>query len=68
MPNTSSDNSIPPCNRDAATVEDVYNVHDIIPADKLEHLSEKADELVNSSLEKYYFYNYIYITLEMLDI
>nr|XP_012144540.1 PREDICTED: DNA-directed RNA polymerase I subunit rpa49-like isoform X2 [Megachile rotundata] len=41
--------ALPPCNRDATNVTDVYDVHDIIPEDKLETLYAKAKEILNDN-------------------
>ena len=43
---------LPPCNRDATNVKDVYNVYDIIPKSKLEMLHQPAMEVLNGNLEK----------------
>lgn len=42
---------LPPCNREATNVKDVYNVYDIIPRSKLEMLYEHAMEVLNGNLE-----------------
>lgn len=42
---------LPPCNREASNVKDVYNVYDIIPRSKLEMLYEHAMEVLNGNLE-----------------
>ncbi|EZA53906.1 hypothetical protein DMN91_009942 [Ooceraea biroi] len=42
---------LPPCNRDATNVKDVYNVYDIIPRSKLETLYEHAMEVLNGNVE-----------------
>jgi hypothetical protein len=40
---TASDQGyLPPINRDAATVDDVYNLHDIVSAEELASLKEQA--------------------------
>ena len=39
---TSDEGYLPPVNRDAATVDDVYNLHDIVSAEELESLKEQA--------------------------
>ena len=43
---SSAEKLIPPMNRDAGLVQDVYDVNDIISAAELEVLGEAADELV----------------------
>ncbi|XP_071557903.1 DNA-directed RNA polymerase I subunit RPA49 [Temnothorax nylanderi] len=42
---------LPPCNRNASNVKDVYNVYDIIPKSKLETLYEHAMEVLNGDVE-----------------
>lgn len=37
---------IPPCNRDASCVEQVYSVYDILPKDQLSILAAKHEEIV----------------------
>ncbi|GFG30020.1 hypothetical protein Cfor_00612 [Coptotermes formosanus] len=39
---TSDQGYLPPINRDAATVDDVYNLHDIVSAEELASLKEQA--------------------------
>lgn len=39
--------ALPPCNRDATMVTDVYNAYDIIPEQKLETLYTKAKEILD---------------------
>jgi hypothetical protein len=39
---TSDEGCLPPINRDAATVEEVYNLHDLISAKELSSLREQA--------------------------
>jgi hypothetical protein len=40
--NASDQAYLPPMNRDAATVDDVYNLHDIVSAEELASLKEAA--------------------------
>lgn len=40
--NTSDQAYLPPINRNAATVDDVYSLHDIVSADELASLKEEA--------------------------
>jgi hypothetical protein len=40
--NASDQAYLPPMNRDAATVDDVYNLHDIVSAEELVFLKEEA--------------------------
>lgn len=45
--------ALPPCNRDATNAADVYNVHDIIPEDKLETLYPKAKEILDHDYSEF---------------
>lgn len=42
---------LPPCNRDATNVKDVYNVYDIVPESKLDTLKEVALEILENGDE-----------------
>lgn len=45
--------ALPPCNKDATNAADVYNVHDIIPEDKLETLYPKAKEILDHDYSEF---------------
>lgn len=42
---------LPPCNREASNVTDVYDINDIVPKEILKTLFEVEMETVESSLE-----------------
>lgn len=45
--------NLPPCNRKATNVKDVYNIYDIIPKSKLETLYDQAVEILKGAIEGY---------------
>ncbi|KAI4494840.1 hypothetical protein M0804_001041 [Polistes exclamans] len=54
-----TDIHLPPCNRDATNVQDVYNLNDIIPENKLEFLNETAKKIIKcvpTGKSKYFMY------------
>ncbi|XP_015176579.1 PREDICTED: DNA-directed RNA polymerase I subunit RPA49-like isoform X2 [Polistes dominula] len=54
-----TDIHIPPCNRDACNVEDVYNLNDIVPENILETLNEASNKIIQcvpTGKSKYFMY------------
>lgn len=48
--------TLPECNREATNVNDVYNIYDIIPENKLENLYNNVKKILNNNsntLEEY---------------
>jgi hypothetical protein len=43
---------LPPINRAAATVDDVYNLHDIVTAEELESLRDQAIKILSEPQQK----------------
>lgn len=41
--------TLPECNRDATSVNDVYNIFDIVPKSKLESLYDSVTEILNGN-------------------
>lgn len=60
--------TLPECNREAINVNDIYNIYDIIPENKLENLYNNVKEILNNNsntleeyvcFKNYYFFNII---------
>lgn len=45
--------SLPPCNRTASVVNEVYNLEDIIPAEKLILMCENCESLLQNEENRY---------------
>ncbi|XP_034940522.1 DNA-directed RNA polymerase I subunit RPA49-like [Chelonus insularis] len=54
--NNQISNNIPPCNRDAQSPTDVYNLYDIIPEEKLKLIIDKVGEISVNNSERSRFY------------
>ncbi|XP_043276113.1 DNA-directed RNA polymerase I subunit RPA49-like [Venturia canescens] len=48
---SSTNDQLPPCNREALNPKDVYNVYDIVPEDVLQSVYDKIDEIIESNTE-----------------
>ena len=49
LPDNECITTLPECNRNATDVNDVYNVYDIVPKNKLETLYDNVAEILNNS-------------------
>jgi len=49
---TSDEGYLPPINRAAATVDDVYNLHDIVSAEELASLRDQAIKILSEPQQK----------------
>ena len=48
----SLDSILPPCNRDAVKIEDVYNINDIVPREILKTLYDVDIEKLEDDIQK----------------
>lgn len=62
VPDTTTDDNIPPCNRDATTPDAVYNLYDIIPRDTFHSLTNTIDQIKETDLTGYFIIYYYYFT------
>lgn len=61
--------TLPECNRKATNVNDIYNIYDIVPENKLENLYNNVKEILNNNsntleeyvcFKNYHFFQYYY--------